>query len=636
MATPQTIRIFVLSVDSNLNPHGEPFELPMPSESSVSILIQEARSLTPSLLGHLGLSSLKVWKLKQPVNFNPTYLTEVDRILRDFPPVDTFEGNDHVQQLAVYENIAQHFAGGSNTLQALIQFPAPHGDGEAGGISVKVGEDPWSFQIIVQDNVKHYRSYRLKNDFTALGSSLPRLLIEVNSMPLDEPPQDHYRMLLEAASVILFANQFLEAYKRNKSYILIAAYVGWNGDTERYILFQDEKINPRMVYYKTKTFKFDERVDRILFALELYNFFSALGKEGRNEDAINKIQAFQRSIKDHRDAYGLKSLTSGQNKRRRTSERENRDSDDYGNGGGGGAAEEQLETHGYVVIPDFFEDKGGRMEPLIKLPPHIRIVYRSTDTTKTELVAKHVDEESIELEVLEYLRTIQPQSLRIISLTDTVPTNTGKWTILPKMCTVRGDLSMFSGALRCGKFIQLGWDLIEGLVYLHEHGVAHLDIKPGNMVYTDDFRLQIIDFNSAVRVGCEDDMVEDVYGTRGWMAPEIREGSAYSPMRADRWSCGKVPLCFVETSGTKDGGDLGSFAEQLMDDNPLHRPSLADWSGRVDVMLCDGDDTDEVGEGGKKESKAQVKYDARADGGLGNRTKRRRVDGGYHELPANH
>jgi predicted aconitase len=53
-------------------------------------------------------------------------------------------------------------------------------------------------------------------------------------------------MLLQVASMIKFANQFLEAYK-TKNCILIAAYIGWDGDAERYILFQDEKRNPRMV-----------------------------------------------------------------------------------------------------------------------------------------------------------------------------------------------------------------------------------------------------------------------------------------------------------------------------------------------------------------------------------------------------
>ena len=61
-------------------------------------------------------------------------------------------------------------------------------------------------------------------------------------MPPDEPPQDHYRMLLWAASMIKFVNQYLEVYKTKKSCILVAAYIGWNGDAERYILFQGEKL----------------------------------------------------------------------------------------------------------------------------------------------------------------------------------------------------------------------------------------------------------------------------------------------------------------------------------------------------------------------------------------------------------
>ncbi|KAI0245929.1 kinase-like domain-containing protein, partial [Lactifluus subvellereus] len=73
----------------------------------------------------------------------------------------------------------------------------------------------------------------------------------------------------------------------------------------------------------------------------------------------------------------------------------------------------------------------------------------------------------------------------------------------------------------------LSWDLIEGLAYLFEHGVVHLDIKPRDPIYADDFHLQIIDFDSAVRVRSEDDVLEGVYGARGWMAPEIRERGVY-------------------------------------------------------------------------------------------------------------
>jgi hypothetical protein len=189
-------------------------------------------------------------------------------------------------------------------------------------------------------------------------------------------------------------------------------------------------------------------------------------------------------------------------------------------------------SHGSSLIPDCIKDKGDRIELLTKvqhisqlvrrsvltflqLPPHIRTVHRSTDATQTELIAKYVDKQSIELEALEYLRTIRPHSSCIIFLIDAVPTDTGKWLIFPKMCTADNYPFIFPDDPRLGGRIALfGCDLIEGLAYLH------------------------IDFNTAIRAGSEDDVVECLYGTRGWMALKIQEQSAFSHIRADRWSCG--------------------------------------------------------------------------------------------------
>src|SRR5258708_13818180 len=94
---------------------------------------------------------------------------------------------------------------------------------------------------------------------------------------------------------------------------------------------------------------------------------SALGKESRDEDLSEQVHGLKRSITDHRNAYGLESLTS---KRPRASRRDNHGSGQHGGGSGtGGHAMEmeQLEMHGYVVIPDIIEDKGGRIEPLIRV-----------------------------------------------------------------------------------------------------------------------------------------------------------------------------------------------------------------------------------------------------------------------------
>ncbi len=90
------------------------------------------------------------------------------------------------------------------------------------------------------------------------------------------------------------------------------------------------------------------------------------------------------------------------------------------------------------------------------------------------------------------------------------------------MCTLKDYLFMHSNnpQLR-GPLTQLSSNLIEGLSYLHDVGVAHLDVKPGNLIYTDSFHLQIIDFDTAVQVGSMDKTIEGVYGTEGWMVPKI-------------------------------------------------------------------------------------------------------------------
>lgn len=206
-----------------------------------------------------------------------------------------------------------------------------------------------------------------------------------------------------------------------------------------------------------------------------------------------------------------------------------------------------------------------------------------SDSSRTELVAKQVHEHLNELAILQYLRTIQPQSPRIISLIEAIRTSDGEWLILPKLHSILELPIHPSGAQLSHNLIQFSYDLIEGLAYLHNHGVAHLDIKPQNLVYTNHRHLQIIDLDAAVRVESEDEEIEGLRGTRGWRAPEMGDDEEevgppplFSPIRADRWSCGKVLLELVGQSGT-DGGVLAEFAKRLMDEDPFCRPSLIGW-----------------------------------------------------------
>lgn len=204
------------------------------------------------------------------------------------------------------------------------------------------------------------------------------------------------------------------------------------------------------------------------------------------------------------------------------------------------------------------------------------------------MIAKKVHEHSEELEILEYLCQIQPPSPHIITMVDSIVKGIDKWVLVPKMRVYSGPPNI--------SFARYGGEVIAGLAYLHEHGVAHLDIKPDNIVYTQDLHVQIIDFGSAVWISSEDDIVEfeGGCGTRGWKAPEVEgDGQShvvkFSAIRADRWSCGAVLLDFAAQIITPGCEDLKKFARHLMDNDPRRRPRLLDWLGGRNAVHGDSD-----------------------------------------------
>ena len=58
---------------------------------------------------------------------------------------------------------------------------------------------------------------------------------------------DLFRLMLQGASIVRFANTKLDAYKEQKNFVFVAIYIDFNGDVQRYLLYQNEKKDPHKV-----------------------------------------------------------------------------------------------------------------------------------------------------------------------------------------------------------------------------------------------------------------------------------------------------------------------------------------------------------------------------------------------------
>jgi serine/threonine protein kinase len=79
-------------------------------------------------------------------------------------------------------------------------------------------------------------------------------------------------------------------------------------------------------------------------------------------------------------------------------------------------------------------------------------------------------------------------------------------------------------------------EMIEAVRACHERGIAHLDIKPQNILIDKYGRAKLADFGLSHRAVSGEAVPPR--GTFFFMAPEITQGKPYDPLKADIWSLG--------------------------------------------------------------------------------------------------
>src|SRR6267154_3020309 len=186
---------------------------------------------------------------------------------------------------------------------------------------------------------------------------------------------------------------------------------------------------------------------------------------------------------------------------------------------------------------------------------------------------------SDELAIHSFLVSVKSQANHMIGILDEVTLETGTIIVMPDewvLPNVPDSVFKASGN-------DLTHQFLEGVQFMHKNKVAHLDLKPDNIlvtITTSPLCLLIINFSVSCQVGTEESWVEGYRGTKGWAAPEVQHDK-YQPIRADLWSAGKV-LHYIDdcqhantNSASASPFKYKSLAEKLQQRNPLERPLLS-------------------------------------------------------------
>ena len=126
------------------------------------------------------------------------------------------------------------------------------------------------------------------------------------------------------------------------------------------------------------------------------------------------------------------------------------------------------------------------------------------------------------------------------------------------------------------------------LATIHEVGVLHRDLKPGNIMLRSDASLALIDFGLAKRMRLEMEMTDsgEIFGTPYYMSPE--QGHAVGvDHRSDIYSLGVI---FYEMlTGDKPfvaDTAMGIIIQHAQADIPLLAPRFAKYQALLNMMLA--------------------------------------------------
>ncbi|XP_054271018.1 serine/threonine-protein kinase polo [Macrosteles quadrilineatus] len=122
--------------------------------------------------------------------------------------------------------------------------------------------------------------------------------------------------------------------------------------------------------------------------------------------------------------------------------------------------------------------------------------------------------------------------------------------------------------------------ILEGVLYLHNRGIIHRDLKLGNLFINDDVEVKIGDFGLAAKIEYSGQRKKTLCGTPNYIAPEILNKKGHS-FEVDVWSIGCIMYTLLvgkppfETSTLKETYSRIKRCEYRLPSNIAKRPAGA-------------------------------------------------------------
>lgn len=132
--------------------------------------------------------------------------------------------------------------------------------------------------------------------------------------------------------------------------------------------------------------------------------------------------------------------------------------------------------------------------------------------------------------------------------------------------------------------LDIGIQAAHALGAAHSAGIVHGDVKPGNLLLSEEGLVRLADFGAAHRTGTND--APPAVGTLRFMSPERLRGTGFDH-RADLWALGVTLFQSLTGRLPFQGGSAGAVMYNVVMDNPSSPGQLVDLPRALDALIVE-------------------------------------------------